>query len=104
MFGNWQSCRETRQIAGLLDQLKLHRLVAVDVRFCAAVGGETVLHRRPAPGGLCSRLRWDKLVLFGEIEVRHALAVRAQPRAIGLIGRKVFERDQGIFIRPAFTK
>ena len=30
--------------------------------------------------------RQDELVFFGEIEIRHAFRVVAQPRAIGLVG------------------
>src|SRR5262249_18904861 len=39
-------------------------------------------------------LREDKPVLFGEIEVRHSLAVRPQPCPIALVTREAVEGDQ----------
>jgi hypothetical protein len=39
-------------------------------------------------------LREDKPVLLGEIEIRHAFVIGAQPRAICLVSREAFERDQ----------
>src|SRR5262249_48903704 len=39
-------------------------------------------------------LREDKLVLLGKIEIRHALGILPQPRAIGLVGGEALETDQ----------
>jgi hypothetical protein len=36
----------------------------------------------------------DEPILLGKTEIRHALLVAAQPRAISLVGGEVFERDQ----------
>src|SRR5262245_8042508 len=42
----------------------------------------------------CPFLRENELVLLGEIEIGHAVAVRAQPRPVALIGCETLERDQ----------
>src|SRR5262249_27278566 len=42
----------------------------------------------------CPLFAENKFVVFREIEVGDALRVVVQPRAISLVGRKAFERDQ----------
>src|SRR6266851_5629523 len=39
-------------------------------------------------------LREDEFVLLGEVEIRHAVRIAAQPRPVGLVGGKALERDQ----------
>src|SRR5437763_668838 len=44
----------------------------------------------------CAFLSEDETLLLGELEIRHALIVGAQPRPIGFVRRQTLERNQRV--------
>src|SRR5215471_20169604 len=81
------SLRKAARLSAVVSGIALSRLALVAIKIAIPGSGHNLAQK-------CPLLGEDEPVLLGEIEVGRAFRILAQPRAIGLVGRKAPETDQ----------